>query len=99
MHEVLNLSKQHPSQKFAQKFHWFWTTPKFIKNPKSWVKRYEMHEKEGEINIPDEEKWSWDQKLSEEEVWSAWEMFWEVKRLKGERNESEIARRLYIESS
>ena len=58
MHEVLNLSKQHPSQKFAQKFHWFWTTPKFVKNPKSWVKRYEMHEKKGEINIPDEEKWS-----------------------------------------
>ena len=62
-----------------------------------------MHEKEGKINIPNEEKWSRDQRLGEEEVWSAIEAFWEVKRLKGsreiERNESEIARRLYIESS
>lgn len=40
-----------------------------------------MHEKEGEINIPDEEKWSWDQRLSEEEDLSAWKVFKEVKKL------------------
>ena len=62
-----------------------------------------MHEKEGEINIPDEEKWSWDQRLNEEEDLSAWEVFREVKKLKGsreiERNEFEIARCVFIGNS
>ena len=60
-----------------------------------------MHEKEGEINIPDEEKWSLGRKTLGKEVWSERERFWEVKSQQElretERNEPEIARILYIE--
>ena len=55
-----------------------------------------MHEKEGEINIPDEEKWSWDQRLSEEEDLSAWEVFREVKKLKGLREMNMKSRGAYL---
>ena len=62
-----------------------------------------MHEKEGENNMPNEEKWSWDQRLSEEEDLSPWKVFREVKKLKGlreiERNESEIMRRVFVGNS
>ena len=60
-----------------------------------------MHEKEGEINIPDEEKWSLGRKTLGKEVWSKRERFWEVKSQQEsreiEKNEPEIAWILYIE--
>ena len=55
-----------------------------------------MDEKEGEINILDEEKWSWDQRLSEEEDLSAWEVFREVKKLKGLREMDMKSRGAYL---
>ena len=59
-----------------------------------------MHEKEGLGPLPSEEKLDLGRKILEEEVWSEWERFWEVKsqeRLREiEWNESEIARTLYI---
>ena len=62
-----------------------------------------MHEKEGLGPLPSEEKLDLGRKILEEEVWSEWERFWEVKsqeRLREiEWNESEIARTLYIQAS
>ena len=55
-----------------------------------------MHEKEGEINILDEEKWSWDQRLSEEEDLSAWKVFWVGKKPKGSREMNLKLRGAYL---
>ena len=62
-----------------------------------------MHDKDEESIILDEEQRSWDQKRSEEEFWSVWEVFQEVKRLKVLREiegmRSEITMPRYIETS
>ena len=99
MHEVLRSKTQnHP--KNLQKPLWFWKTPKSSKNPKKLGQVNEMHEKEGLGPLPSEEKLDLGRKIPEEEVWNEWERFWEVKSQERsreiERNESEIARTLYI---
>ena len=60
----------------------------------------EMHEKEGLEPLLSEEKLDLGRKILADEVWSERERFWEVKSQERsreiERNESEIARTLYI---
>ena len=48
----------------------FAKTPNFSSNPKSWVIKDEMHEKEGLGLLSSEEKLDLGQKILEEEVWS-----------------------------
>ena len=92
-----------PSQKSSKNFIDFEKSQNFPKIPKVRSKIMKMHDKDEESIISDEKQRSWDRKWSEEEVWSAWEVLWEVKRLKVLREiegmRSEMAMPLYIETS
>ena len=74
MHEVLRSKTQNPSQKFCNNLFDFEKPQIFHQTPK-----VEMHEKEGLGSLPSEEKLDLGRKILEEEVWSEWERFWEVK--------------------
>ena len=78
MHEVLRSKTQNLSQNFAK-------TSLILKNPKFFIKPQKLGHKrwntwkEGLGPLPSEEKLDLGRKILEEEVWSEWERFWEVK--------------------
>ena len=88
--------------KFLQKPLWIWKTPNFSSNPKGYVIKDELHEKEGLGPLPSEEKLDLVWKILEEEARSEWDRYWEVKSQERsreiKRNKSEIARTLYIQA-